>query len=344
MPGPLFVGIVMIPSGSIYSRPSPLRPGKLLLLGLLLLLPSACDRRPEGLFQGYAEGDFVYVGAPLAGELVALEVARGRQVQAGDVLFTLEHAFEQAGVAAAAEEARRAEEQLADLRKGERPTELAQVAADLRRARAQRELSRAEFTRRQRLFADKVISAEEFDQARTALRRDQAAVSRLENELATARLGGRSDAVAAAAAAVAAARERLAQARWALEQKTQQAPAAALVFDTLYQVGEQVPAGRPVVSLLPPQNIKIRFFVPEPVVGTLEVGQQVTVTFDGAGRDYPAAISFISPEAEYTPPVIFSRETRAKLVFLVEARPAPADAPRFHPGQPLDVRLEGGGD
>jgi HlyD family secretion protein len=161
-----------------------------------------------------------------------------------------------------------------------------------------------------------------------------------EAELATARLGARSDQQQAATAAVGAARARLEQAQWALAQKRQAAPAGGLVFDTLFQVGEYVPAGRPVVSLLPPGNIKVRFFVPEPALSRLRVGQAVTVQVDG-GASLTATIDYLAPRAEYTPPVIYSRETRAKLVFLAEARPAAADAARLHPGQPVEVRLAG---
>jgi HlyD family secretion protein len=324
---------------SIRSWDMPLLPAPAFVV-LLLLLLSACDRRHEGLYHGYVEGDFVYVAAPLAGELVALNVERGRRVQAGEALFTLERDFEQAAVAEAAAEVRRAEQNLADLEKGRRPTELAALRASLQSAIERRDLSRTGFVRRDELFSEKVISEEEFEEARTALRRDRAEVERLENELATARLGGREDVIAAAASAAAAARQGLEQTRWTLTQKSRSSPVGGLVFDTFYEVGEQVPAGGPVVSLLPPENIKIRFFVPEPVVGALSPGQQVRVSFDGAGRDYPAVIRFISPEAEYTPPVIFSRQTRAKLVFLVEAHPAPEEYSVFRPGQPVDVRIE----
>jgi len=86
----------------------------------------------------------------------------------------------------------------------------------------------------------------------------------------------------------------------------------------------------------------LRFFVPEPLIGSLRTGQELAVTIDGTSGPLSAAISYISPQAEYTPPVIFSRETRAKLVFLVEARPDPGVAARLHPGQPVDVRLEPG--
>ena len=99
-------------------------------------------------------------------------------------------------------------------------------------------------------------------------------------------------------------------------------------------------AGSPVVSLLPAGNLKMRFFVPEAVVGALKYGQDVRASCDGCGAPIPAKITYISRQAEFTPPVIFSREQRTKLVFLIEARPAPGDAVKLKPGQPLDVSLK----
>jgi HlyD family secretion protein len=109
------------------------------------------------------------------------------------------------------------------------------------------------------------------------------------------------------------------------------------VVDTLYRIGEWVTAGTPVVSLLPPENVKVRFFVPEPRLGAIEVGAEVRVRCDACGPKLTAVISYIAPDAEYTPPVIYSREMRAKLVYLVEAKPRQPSALR--PGQPVDVTL-----
>jgi HlyD family secretion protein len=111
------------------------------------------------------------------------------------------------------------------------------------------------------------------------------------------------------------------------------------VHDTFFVAGEWVPAGKPVVSLLPPGNIKLRFFVPATVVGALHVSQNIKAACDGCGAPLAATISYVSPAAEFTPPVIYSREARTKLVFMVEARPSAADAARLKPGQPVDVSL-----
>ena len=150
---------------------------------------------------------------------------------------------------------------------------------------------------------------------------------------------GRTQEIEAARAELDAARAAEAQARNRYDDKSLAAPADSLVADTYFRVGEWVPAGAPVVSLLPPQNIKLRFFVAEPRLGRLHVGDPVSATCDGCGAPIAARVSFVSPKAEYTPPVIYSRESRAKLVFLVEARPAAADATRLHPGQPVEIAL-----
>ena len=133
------------------------------------------------------------------------------------------------------------------------------------------------------------------------------------------------------------------QADWRVGQKTQSTPAAGDVTDVQYREGEFVPAGSPVVSLLPPANIKARFFVPEAKLGMVRLGAAVTIRCDGCGDPIPAKITFIARESEYTAPIIYSKENRASLVFMIEAKPAPADATKLHPGQPLELRLADAG-
>jgi HlyD family secretion protein len=161
----------------------------------------------------------------------------------------------------------------------------------------------------------------------------------LEADLKTAQLGLRSDQIAAAEAEMHAREAALARAEWDLAQKKQSAPKAGLISDTLYREGEWVAAGRPVVALLPPQNIKVRAFVPEPDLGALHVGQPAQVFVDGVPDPLTGKVSFISPQSEFTPPVIYSRESRSKLVFMIELVFEPSVAEKLHPGQPVDVRI-----
>jgi HlyD family secretion protein len=168
-------------------------------------------------------------------------------------------------------------------------------------------------------------------------------VEQLRAAVATAKLpGGRPDEIRAAQADADAARQALAQADWRLGQRAILAPRAGRVNDTYFVVGDFVPAGSPVVSLLPAANVKVRFYVPEPMLGRLSPGQTVSFICDSCGAPMSATISFIADRAEFTPPVLYSKENRAKLVFLVEARPVPEVAAKLNPGQPVDVTLPPG--
>jgi len=315
---------------------------------LLRLLPAVlvagllvgCGRSSPGGFQGYIEGEYVYVAAPLGGALTNLAVARGDTVKSGQLLFALERQSEAAAVAQAEQNLTQTQAQLEDMLKGRRPTEMESLAAQLERAQAGLKLSAAEFARRERLTGSEVISKEELDQARAQREADQAQVNQLTADLATAKLGGREDAIRAAQAGVEAQRAALDKAKWSFDQKQQFTPANAAVHDTLYRPGEYVAAQNPVVVLLPPENLKVRFFVPQATLPQIKTGQAVSVKPDGAAHPLNATVNFISTQAEYTPPVIFSRETRANLVFMIEAKFSPTDVAELRPGQPVDVTLK----
>ena len=310
------------------------------LAGALIALAAAMGLGGGGPLQvqGYVEGEYVYVASPVAGRLQTLEVARGAQVAAGAPLFALDRSSEQPARDDAAARLAQAEASLANLRKGKRPSEIDAVRAQLDQANAMLQLSAAALRRQEHLVATRVASREALDEASAAHARDTARVAELQAELQTAQLGARADEIQAAEAAVNAARAQLAQADWRLDQLSQAAPKAGLVVDTLYRPGEWVSAGAPVVQLLPPANVKVRFFVPEPQLGAIAIGDEVRVRCDACAPNLTAVISFISPDAEYTPPVIYSREMRAKLVYLVEAKP---NEPRaLRPGQPVDVTLQ----
>jgi HlyD family secretion protein len=226
-----------------------------------------------------------------------------------------------------------------DLRKGKRPTEIESSRAQLAQAEVAARLSERELQRQLDLVSKGFVSQSRADEARAARDSDRNKVVPLQNELATVQSGARPDEIRAAEAEAAAAREALAQADWRLRQKTVTATVAGLVADTLFNKGEFVAAGAPVVSLLPAANVKARFFVPETKLGAVKVGQKVSLACDGCAGAIDATITFIASQAEYTPPVIYSKDNRAKLVFLVEAKPAPQDAVKLHPGQPVDVKL-----
>ncbi len=324
--------------------PRRVRLGLLLLAvaGIALLGYRAYAKAGVEVLQGYVEADYVHVASPVAGALSELRVRRGQEVSADAPLFLLEQDFERAALAVATHSLRQSMDKLANTMKGQRPTELAAISARLAQADTSLRLAQTEFQRRQKLYAERTISAEEMDKARTEYELKVQQVRETSANLSTAKLGGRTDEISAAQAEVEAAKARVEQAAWTLKQKSQAAPQDALVFDTLFAQGEWVPAGKAVAVLLPAGNIKVRFYAPEELVGRLSLGQEAQVLVDGATDPVAVRLSYISPQAEYTPPILFSSQSRAKLVFLVEAQPEPKDAPRLHPGQPVDVRLSFG--
>ena len=317
------------------------RPFLLAVLGLPALL-GACSRPAEPVWSGYVEGDYVYVAAPIAGALAELPVRRGQDVARDAPLFVLDSAAERAAREEAQARERSARAQAADTDKGRRSDEIAVTQAQLAQARAQSALAASELARTRSLVEQRFVSPSRLDDALATERQTRARVAELEAALRVARLPSRVDERSAAEAQAEAARSALAQQQWREAQKAQRAPAAARVADTFFRVGEWVPAGQPVVSLLAPSAVRARFFVPEGVLGTLTVGQAVQLQCDGCGAPMPARIDFIATQAEYTPPVIYSNAQRARLVFMVEARPTDArDAARLKPGQPIDVRPAG---
>lgn len=310
-----------------------------LLVVPFLLGLAACSQPAGEALQGYVEGEFVRVAAPFGGTLVQLHVRRGDTVPADAPLFALEAENEAAARREAMERVARAAAQVDNLRRGLRASEIAAVRAQLAQAEVAAQLSAKEHARQLDLVAKGFVSQQRADEAQAARARDRARVAELRAQLATAQSGSRPDEIRAAEAEARAAREALAQADWKLRQKAVATTVAGSVVDTLFTPGEWVPAGAPVVSLLPPANLKVRFFVPEPRLGAVRVGQKVSLACDGCGAPIAAQVSYIAPRAEFTPPVIYSRDNRSRLVFLAEARPAPADAARLHPGQPVDVTL-----
>ncbi len=306
-------------------------------LAALALL--GCSGDAADSLQGYIEGEALHVASSQPGRLILRHVERGAEVQAGQPLFALEQDSEAAAAREAESRLAQSRAQAANLTKGKRAQEIAVVEGQIAQAKAQLRLSDSQLARSQQLRKDEVISQAQLDDAVSARDRDAARVRELEAQLATARLAARQDEIAAGQAQVAAAEAALAQAQWRLQQKAVTAPADGRVLDTLYNVGEWVPAGAPVLTLLPPGQVKLRFFVPEPMRATLTLGDKVTVSCDGCAKTFGATIRFIATEAEFTPPVIYSEHARSKLVYLVEAHFAPADALLLHPGQPVDVTV-----
>ena len=312
------------------------------LVALALLLGGAYwyltrDEDGTGTFQGYVEGNLVFMAPEEGGRIERLEVEAGDQVTEGQLLFALESSVQQAQRNEAEARYRQAQAQLANLKAAlQRPEQVAVLRAQEERARASLDLSRSEYQRQQTLFQRGYSAKARLDQAEAAFERDRAALEEVSRQIQAAQLSGRSGDIEAAEAAARAFEAMLRQVETRVAKRRVVAPGVARVQDVYFRAGEVVNAGQPVLALLPPANLRLRFHVPEPVLSTLSLGDTVAVTCDSCGEGIRARITFISREAEFTPPVIFSEQERAKLVFRVEARPLDADV-RLPIGLPVSV-------
>jgi len=320
----------------------------LIILGVLIASAMAGGvwwswRAPErAAWQGYAEADYVKVAPTQQGLLTAVTVARGSRVEVGTPLFVQDEGADRAARDQAARQLQQARDQLANLEAAAKPTEIEQAEANLADAQATVQRAKFDLDRAEALIQSGAVTSQTLDQRRADFRSATAKVSAMQAMLTQMRAPtGRQGEIQAQQAAVDAAKAALAMADWRLSQRRAASPVDARVVDVLARPGETVAAGTPVVSLLPPSNIFVRFFVPEADLARVHTGDTVVIHCDRCHRDITATISFVSPQAEYTPPVIYSEESRAKLVYLVEARPPPAQAALFNPGQPVTVEPSG---
>ncbi len=304
----------------------------------ILLGISACKPVPTNAWSGYVEGDYLYLAAPIGGRIESLSVAAGQQVSKGAPLFSLDKEIEDASRDEAAARAISARAQATNADKGKRREELAVSEAQLANAQAQAALARNDLTRQQQLLTQGFISQSRIDDANTAVKLTQARVAELNAALRVAKLPARVDERSALLAAASAADQVVRQTLWRSGQKSLAAPQTGLIAEVFFRPGEYVAAGQPVLSLLPPENIKLRFFVTESELGGIATGQAVQISCDACPTSIAAHITRIASQAEYTPPVIYSNAQRAKLVFMVEARTDHPHTPQLHPGQPVEVK------
>lgn len=307
-----------------------------LILPLALAACSSADDR----LQGYVEGTYVYVAAESAGRVVERPVVAGERVAEGDVIFILDDADQREAVAGAEARLAQARAELANLETGARPEEIAVLASELSAARTRFRTAEDDYLRKLALLDKGVVARSVVDDAKAARDAAEANADAAERQLLVAKLPARSEQIAAAERNVAAQEAAVAQAKIQLDRRQIRAPAGGLVEETYFEVGEQVPAGQAVVSLLPDANRKVRFFVAEADLARISVGMTVGVGCDGCPAGLTAEVAFVSTSAEFTPPVIYSRDSREKLVFRVDARPI-GETVNLNVGQPVDIALGG---
>jgi HlyD family secretion protein len=290
-------------------------------------------------WQGYVDADYVTIGPTQSGLLTTLSVRRGDTIAKGAKLFEQDDTNDRAARDQATASLAQAKATLVNLQTASRVTEIAQAAANLADLRAARDRIAQDLERNMRLMHAGATPKQTVEQGQQDLASATAKVRGAEAKLDEDRSPtGRENEIAAQQAVVLQQQAALTAAQWRLDQRHVVAPAAGRIADTMAQPGEMLNAGTPVVSLLPPENIFVRFFVPEADLARIRIGQAVTIGCDSCTNDLAAHVSFIAPQPEFTPPVIFSEDTRSKLVWLIEARPAPSDAAMLSPGQPVTVQ------
>jgi HlyD family secretion protein len=267
-------------------------------------------------------------------------VDEGEQVREGQLVARLdpEDLLHEAEIRKA--EARAARAALTELETGYRKEEIAQAEAALKRITAEADRFRVDFARQQRLYRKEVISARDFDAARAAFEASQASVREARERLNLLRSGPRKETIAQARARLESAEAVLALAESRLGHAALTSPAAGLVLSKNIEPGEQVSAGTPVVTVGMLDEVWMRAYISETDLGRVKVGQTATVTTDTwPGKKYEGRISFISPEAEFTPKSVQTAKERVKLVYRIKIT-VPNPAGELKPGMPADAEIQ----
>jgi HlyD family secretion protein len=306
-----------------------------IMAALAAVLPGAGDPDP-GSFSGYVEADYAYIAPASPGRIETISTAEGDRVFAGQQLFTLEATGETAALRAAEAQVRVAEANLANLETGSREQEIEVVEAEVASAIAQRDLAEGNLRRAEQLYDRRNIAQAQVDEARATLASAEAQVAERRARLAVAELPARDAQRIAAEASLDAARALAAEARSALDDRVVLSPVGGTVEDVYFVPGETAGAGTPVLSILPDGPLKVLFFVSEPLRATISLGDEVAVTCDGCLDGVVGTVTQLGSSPQYTPPIIYSREERSRLVFRAEARIG-ADSGLL-PGQPVSVR------
>ncbi|HHF7365808.1 TPA: HlyD family efflux transporter periplasmic adaptor subunit [Legionella bozemanae] len=271
------------------------------LIVLILCIPLIACKEEKNSLQGYVDADYTYISSNFSGNLMSLDITKGTLVHKGDLLFTLDLQPQESQLKKAK----------ANLIQAKVLTELKQFTLDYRNNLLKRY---------QKLMASGGVSREQLEEVKNNYRHAKASLMAQE-------------------AVVESSMAELTQAQWSKSNKKIYSSISGYIYDTYFTVGELVGKERPVLSILAPENLKIIFYIPEPLLAKLKLKNQVMLRCDGCRETYPATVSYISSKTEYTPPYIFSETSRTKFVYRVEAKPAITAIKYLHPGQPVSIYL-----
>lgn len=307
------------------------------LLNLIAALAAALGlgQVPDGAWNGYLEADYIHVAPVSSGRITAIFAAEGDTVAAGAALVDLDTSAQVAALAAARAGVAQAQANLDNLATGSRDAEIAVIEASLKRALADRDLAQATLDRTQALSAKGEATTAKLQQDQSALAVATAQMEQLQAQLEVARLPARAAQRLAAEAALEVAKSQESAAQIALDDRSLTAPIAGVLDQRFYDPGEVAGAGAAILSLYDPARLKVIFFVPEAQRATLHLGDPVAVTCDGCPDGLRAQVTRIGAEPQFTPPILYSRDERGRLVFRAEA--LLAQNPGLSPGQPVSL-------
>lgn len=307
------------------------------LLSLIVMALPSCSS-PQNEYQGWVDADMLFIGADEVGRIKTLAVSEGMNVQEGDALFSIDQTTQSADVDAVSAALIEAQSQLARVEGAQqRPEEIAVLEANLKQAQAALDYSTADLERAKNLVERGFAPQSRLDQAKSVFDHDRAALETVKRQIAVGQLSGRIEDLTLARANVEQVKAQVKAAQARMMRLNVTSAVAGRVQEVYYRAGEIVPQGRPVVSILPPDLMKVIFFVPQAILPQIAVGDEVLIQCDGCAAPLSAKVSFMSAQAEYTPPQIYSLQERQKLVFRIEARPQNPSVWRV--GQPVSVRL-----
>ncbi len=304
---------------------------------LMAVMFVSCSKPAKHQYQGYIEGENVYLASPYSGVLKNLFVQRGEQVKQGQLLFQLD-TDPQALIVEQSQAAKlQAERVLKDLENPRRLPEIEAIEAQIGQTDAEKTLAELRVKRYQQLYARQATDKDTLDAAIANLQEKQQLLKQYQANLELAKLGSREEQISAQKEQVKASEAKLNQAKWQLHQKQVYAPAEGFIFDTYYRVGEFVANEQAVLTLLPPKNVRVEFFVPVEELKNIYNGQKICFVCYGCHVKSNATINYISPEAQYMPPLVYSRDNADKIVFRIKA--VLEQPGLFKPGQPVTVIL-----
>ena len=310
---------------------------KLLIAGISLLALTACTQKPDTSYTGYVEAQAVSIAAPQSGWLTTVDVDRGDLIHQDQPLFTLDATQAQAALNGAENRETAAQSNAQDLSKGAREADIAPLLAQRTQAQAQLDLARANEARYAALEPQGFVAPTQMDSLRAATKSAQANLANIDKTIADKQLAARVDQLKAAQATAAASGADVASAQWTVDDRNVKARLDGRIEERLREPGEFVAAGSAVLTVLPQGREFVRFYVPQADLPKLKVGQVVHIACDNCAAGMTGKIRYLSPVAEFTPPVIYSVKERQKLMFLIEATPDHPDDLRA--GQPVDVTL-----